>query len=1044
MTIEELFKQAGKDGKEFRGAPFWSWNDDLDPDELRRQIRSMCASGMGGHFMHARVGLITPYLSEEYVLCHEACIDESRKLGMGAWLYDEDRWPSGRAGGIVTSKGEKYLNKYLDVKEVPGGTKVDEQRLLAVFRYEKDGDRVLSYERVTAEDVAAAPGDRTFAVFTVEIGDYVDTLSPEAIAAFIGSTYEVFRKRFRHEFHKTIPGIFTDEPNYTKRPWTDRFADKFTYRRDYDIIANLPCIFAEVGDFHAVRYDYWRTATELYVDAFSKQIYHWCERAGLAFTGHQLLEDRLSSQLQRIGAAMPHYEWMQIPGIDHLARRITDPMLVKQVSSVAHQLGRERVISEMFGCSGWNMSFEDQKWIAEWQYVLGVNFMCQHLALYSLRGWRKRDYPPSIFYQQPWWPEYTAVEDHFARLARALTLGKHVADVLLIHPIESAWATADPADLGKLNKLNDAFVNVTRALCEMHIDLDYGDESIMERHATICDNCIAVGQAKYKLVVLPPLLTIRRSTLELLRVWLGRGGRVICVDRVPEMVDGRPSDEPATLLKDQRVVENSFGAIRDAVRQILKSRIEVPLKSGADGADAEARSVYIQQRDCGQKQLFFLANIDKGAGVDAAVRIRGEGSVEWWDLDTGDIRPMYCAWESGYTVCDLKLAPAGSALLAFAKGASPRAEQPVEWKVTSAVPLSSEWELSLADPNALTLDYCRYKIADGDWSESTPTIWLEIKLAHIVDETPLGLRFTFTTGFREKKDRGIKLVLERPTDFEILVNGNLIQYQDQGWWTDISFKVVDIEDFVVDGENVIELRCRYIGTNGLSKRRQELNVQQYWAKMGLAEDGIPLPFAGDVAEKVKINNILKRGLELESCYLTGDFGVYQDSPRKFVLRDAPKSAGVGDLAENGLCFFRGGIIYRRNVSLSRPKTGRIVLSLERMGAIVTKVRVNGEYAGRLIWRALELDITDFVKDGENEIELEMMNSCRNLLGPHHHPAGELMSVGPGSFGAAAAEATLPGCDPERAKQLLAGWTDSYSFVETGLVSQPEIRYLTAE
>ena len=86
MTIEELFKHAGQDGKEFRGAPFWSWNDDLDPDELRRQIRSMCASGMGGHFMHARVGLITPYLSEEYMLCHEACIDESRKLGMGAWL----------------------------------------------------------------------------------------------------------------------------------------------------------------------------------------------------------------------------------------------------------------------------------------------------------------------------------------------------------------------------------------------------------------------------------------------------------------------------------------------------------------------------------------------------------------------------------------------------------------------------------------------------------------------------------------------------------------------------------------------------------------------------------------------------------------------------------------------------------------------------------------------------------------------------------------------------------------------------------------------
>ena len=51
-------------------------------------------------------------------------------------------------------------------------------------------------------------------------------------------------------------------------------------------------------------------------------------------------------------------------------------------------------MSELFGVSGQNIEFEDQKWIANWHAVLGINFFVEHLALYSMRGERKRDYPP--------------------------------------------------------------------------------------------------------------------------------------------------------------------------------------------------------------------------------------------------------------------------------------------------------------------------------------------------------------------------------------------------------------------------------------------------------------------------------------------------------------------------------------------------------------------------------------------------------------------------------------------------------------------------
>ena len=85
----------------YRPIPFWSWNDELDSDRLRGQIRWMHENGIGGFFMHARGGLKTPYLGEEWMQCIEACCDEAKKLGMDAWAYDENGWPSGFAGGLL-------------------------------------------------------------------------------------------------------------------------------------------------------------------------------------------------------------------------------------------------------------------------------------------------------------------------------------------------------------------------------------------------------------------------------------------------------------------------------------------------------------------------------------------------------------------------------------------------------------------------------------------------------------------------------------------------------------------------------------------------------------------------------------------------------------------------------------------------------------------------------------------------------------------------------------------------------------------------------
>ena len=114
--LKKLFKNPGKD---HRSAPFWSWNDRLNPDELDRQVRDMKEHGMGGFFMHSREGLETPYLSEEWMTCIRRTVQAAKDVGMNAWLYDEDRWPSGFAGGLVAREiGDEGRAKTLTLEMV--------------------------------------------------------------------------------------------------------------------------------------------------------------------------------------------------------------------------------------------------------------------------------------------------------------------------------------------------------------------------------------------------------------------------------------------------------------------------------------------------------------------------------------------------------------------------------------------------------------------------------------------------------------------------------------------------------------------------------------------------------------------------------------------------------------------------------------------------------------------------------------------------------------------------------------------------------------
>ncbi len=362
MALKKVLENIPNPPAAYRGKPFWAWNGKIEPETLRRQIRIMRRMGLGGAFMHSRIGLATPYLSREWFDCINACIDEAKKQGMEMWLYDEDRWPSGAAGGLVT-KDPRYRARYMHAKLYEGKPQkgeVDKTCMLFAVKLD-DGNHLVSYRRLKGNNRSLERGERvaSFRVLPEEPSSwyngatYLDTLNPEAVKRFIKVTYERYLKENGKHFGKTVPGIFTDEPNYgyafkktkegTAIPWTESLPEVFEQRYGYDILERLPEVFwGAVGeDLNRVRYHYFDCITWMFTKAFAEQIGKWCGKHGLLFTGHVLCEELPSPQTHVIGSAMRFYEHMQAPGMDILTEYRREYDTAKQVASVARQFVRK-------------------------------------------------------------------------------------------------------------------------------------------------------------------------------------------------------------------------------------------------------------------------------------------------------------------------------------------------------------------------------------------------------------------------------------------------------------------------------------------------------------------------------------------------------------------------------------------------------------------------------------------------------------------------------------------------------------------------------
>ena len=1013
--LREKFKNPGV---EYRPLPFWSWNDDLDEEELARQIDEMAKQGMGGYFMHARSGLTTEYLGEKWYDCIKTGIDKGKEVGLAAWIYDEEGWPSGFAGGRVTAMSPEFHAKYMALFSYQSAAVFNWDEMLAVYVYtEATGELCRTWDRT----YTCAEGESLLAVRRYCQPYYIDVMYKPAVDAFLAVTHQVYYEKFGEDFGNGMGGFFTDEPRFTcnnfgELAWTDPMPEEFKRRYGYDLMEVLPLLWKPFKGYEKVRYDFWRLANDLFVTNYMKNIYDWCEVHHCRATGHIMMEETIFSQMTSSGGVMPFYEYEHIPGIDWLRRRIETPVIAKQVGSVACQLGRKQVLTESFALTGWNVTFEELRWILEWQYVNGVNLLCQHLEGYSLKGSRKRDYPPSHFIQQSWWEQFKAFTDYVGRLGAALSEGTELADVLVIHPMRSGFVCFDGTRTPEIRQLDEEFARVSTVLSSSHISYHYGDETMIAKYASVKDARFTVGAVSYRTVILPHMYAIDEVTLKLLVEFAKQGGTVLSTGAFPGYTNG---------------CENALAQLRTMTKTVSYEELRAVMTEAgltmiscrkADGREAEGVSYQIRRTEAGV--ILYLVNHSQTETYETRVLVYGtKARPQRMDADTGDFGDMdYNADRD--TEFGLTFLPMQSHLIFLspiedtAGAVSVMREKP---EIITVVP-GQNWTIDSIGRNALTLDRCDCAVDGEKRFENMAAIKVMQELLDLKKACDIELTFRFDVEKLPENNREFFLAVEDAEKYIAVINGHEIVYQENGWWKDKSFKKIDIKPYVKEGENTIVLKGRF-------EQRQKVYDVLY----------------GENVYETELNS-LTYDMEIESIYVVGDFGVYSKSAflnrernamvtdGPFVITDRPTSLFGPEFTKQGLLFFAEDMTISQTIDVTKEEGKRVILNYGRQNCQMMTIAVNGIPVKTSLWAPYEADITDAAKEGENILTIRLYASNRNLLGPHHHIKGECYNVGPESFTGkwswvereSEAEAT------DIADKTINYWTDSYCFVKFGV------------
>jgi hypothetical protein len=1078
----------------YRPVAMWFLNGDLAEDEVARQVAAMAAGGVGGVQIAARTGLAVPYLSQRWFDLVARIIDEAARHNLDVWIADEYPYPSGAAGGevilrhpeyrawhmratrLVAAPGEEVrapapgtvLLRACAVPVVSGAPRWDDvvalephvglvQRDQILFaptrvylttrRYMANGPRpVLQWRAPQGPDswevwlIAAAEIER-YKFF----GAYVDLCNADAVRFFIETTYQRYLERLGPERFARLAGFFVDEAH--PQNWSWRLPDFFRRRRGYDLVEALPALWADAGpQTPQVRYDYLQSITELFVESFHRPLAAWCREHGV----------QLSLEVGSTRNVVQRYA--DVPGIDPGHEKVGTPLdalLARELplfranldfpASLAAQTGKRRVLDELFHSTGWSLTLQDMKAMLDRAAARGANLFAFHAFCYTIGGLRKWDAPPSEFDQNPYWPHFPLLAGYAGRLAYAMSRGRRVAPVALLDPITSLWAHGEGVGAGRddvARRLAGDWAYLMRELIAAQRPYDTLDPLLLAE-ASVEGGVLRLGEAEYRVVVLPPVTTLERAAWERLEAFAAAGGMVIACGLLPyetiepgsevttrcasafgvdalqvkaayEQEGAGGSGRVATLRSGRFVLLRTAGTLAQAgaaatLLELLEEVVPVDLRLFPAAGEAARRQLLLAQRREGSTSLFLIASCSmEEHDCEVALRVAGErpAAITRLDLETGEAEPLETRWEPGAPEQRLRLRfPRHGAHLLLVEdegrrtkdggrktednGQSASEDEGRRTKVSLIeLGLDGEWRCTAEGDNALRLDRFRFTMAedaeaaDLEAAAAAARERLEATGVPVIEPKPL------VNVLQDLASRGEPW----PGRIEVVptfgATPRLRLALPAVLWYGASIEVQQVPAsarLCLEGEAFSGDWAVWI--NGQRIDRAAFAPSRRWTAGNLEVEAAPLlrPGRNEVLVRVRAREEWD-GL-LEPLYLLGGFGVAYEAGGTPTLTPPPAATRWEELfgaaaARGGYPHFAGTLHLQKTVSLS-PPPGEVLVRLPDealMFAGVAHLALNGQPLGTRAWAPFAWRVPPgLLRVGRNEVELSITTTLIGLL-----------------------------------------------------------------
>jgi hypothetical protein len=701
---------------------FWNWNDRVDPSVIRKQLRDQHAHKLltvaivplPKEFRPLTFGnrLDVDYLSDEYFSRYRVAMDEAKRLGMKAWLYDEGGWPAGNAAGRVVKSDPNLAAQTL----------ITERRLLA------PGEKVVTPSGAVSSFVE---NGNTLVVCrvvrTTEGPNYLhvapDLLNPAATQKFIELTYERYRRFMPEYLGSVLPWAFNDEaavPRFVpgkQMPWTDALPQIFLRQKGYSLIEALPLLMSnpalQTPEAQRARIDFYDVWSQLFHDAYLAPLRDWCRKYGMLFSGHLGGDDdTMGSANYGYGHILRALRGMDLPGVDIIWHQVfpgqRNHHFPRYAGSIARQRG-QNAVTESYGVYGNGLTLAEMKWLVDYQYVRGCNRMVIESYPVGASGNLMSGERPHFGPRNPLWEFQPVFQDYTARLGYVLSLGEGGTGVALYFPVRDIWAAA-PAKTSPQAKAND---DVALELEKNQIDFDFVDDDLLIPDA-VGNGVLRAGKMSYRTIVVSPARMMPSQTARTLARFVRSGGTLIAVTSLPET----GPVEPRTFLQELGTKTLKLGE----ERRVGKGRVVVASEDqlarwlpSTLALQPASDSLRVTSRRLPSGTIYVITN-EADAWVETTPRFPAGLTPKICDLESGKITGARQK---------LRLAPWGSVCLLVDNKPAPRLEP--EPDPARSLPIEGEWQIHRVAHTVIeNQDFHRRTFSDDPWRPAKLGEWAEL------------------------------------------------------------------------------------------------------------------------------------------------------------------------------------------------------------------------------------------------------------------------------------------------------------------------------